>query len=146
MLIYIVQQDVLGNIRWKEIMSHIVSAWAYTSSLRWLEQHCYRIASKQFMLLITNIIAIFNIRSCTPNYPIIHMKLIIYVVLCRHHSTIYTKITSPTVSTCLDDTSYSSSQPLRAFSKDDNFLYLFLSSDRVISLENIYIRWLEIRG
>jgi len=36
--------------------------------------------------------------------------------------------------TCLDETSYSSSHPLRAFSKDVIILYLFLSSDNGISL------------
>jgi hypothetical protein len=45
------------------MMSHIVSA--YASSLRQLEKHCYKITSKQFMRLITNIKAIFTIESCT---------------------------------------------------------------------------------
>ena len=41
--------------------------------------------------------------------------------------------------TCLDETSYSSSQPLRAFSNAEIFLYLLLSSDKGSSLE-IWVR------
>ena len=40
--------------------------------------------------------------------------------------------------TCLDETSYSSSQPVWAFSNAKIFLYLLLSSDKGISLE---IEW-----
>lgn len=36
--------------------------------------------------------------------------------------------------TCLDDTQYSFSQQVRAFSKEDNFLYFSSSSERGISL------------
>lgn len=48
-----------------------------------------------------------------------------------------TKITSQEFSTCLDDTSYSSSHPLWALSKDDILRYLLLSSARDISLDKV---------
>lgn len=39
--------------------------------------------------------------------------------------------------TCLDETLYSFSQPSRALSKDESFLYLSFSSARGISLDNV---------
>lgn len=51
-----------------------------------------------------------------------------------HYITIKKKNSSG-IFTCFNETSYSSSQPPRAFSKDEIFLYLFFSSARGHSLE-----------
>lgn len=45
--------------------------------------------------------------------------------------------------TCLDEASYSSSQPVWAFSKDETFLYLLFNSDRGISLNDSEEPWLK---